>query len=312
MSMMRFFVLLAIAPLLVGQEVVRSIDVPVNSFNSVLIEADSGNLVLKSSGVTRVRGELRYSSSIGTPQNSAPLTEIKDSTLIVRASQVGTPGNPIQLALETPKGCAVSIVGPALAVKAEGLESPLKIQTLSGNVEIVDPIGATTVDTNAGNIVVTLSDQPKADLRFQSDSGLIKLSIDDGLSLNAHLSSGSVISWGAGVEPSSGSFERVLGHGGPLLFASSRANKISADLLPSHLSSASPVVFRAEAHWVYMNVIVRDQMEQTIPSLHRESFHVMDNGVPIDLGHFESTTQPFHLLLLFDVSGSIKPHVSLI
>jgi VWFA-related protein len=282
----------------------------------ILIEADSGHLELKASNLPKLRGEVRFSLPSGAKrQDFAALTAVEGSTLVIRSARLGASSIPVQLALDVPTGVSVSVIGHALSVRAEGFESPLKIRTLSGNVEILDPIGPVNVDADTGNIIVTLRVQPKGDMYFHTDSGLIKCTLDEGVSLKTILRSEAMLSWGAGVETFQGSLERVLGSGGPLMYASSSTNKVSVALTPSILPSSSAIsgpVFRVNANWVYMNVIVKDQMEQTIPNLRRESFNVFDNGLPVDLRHFESTTEPFHVLLLFDVSGSIKPHATLI
>ena len=316
MTILRLTVLLLLVPSLRAQDIVQLVDLPTTNYQRILIEAESGNVLIKASDVPRLRGEVRYSLPAGTKQQeSGALTSVEGSTLVIRGLRNGASSVSTQFAFEVPKGISVSVIGHALSVRAEQFESPLNVGTLSGNVEILDSIGPTTVDADSGNITVTLRVQPKGDLYFQTDSGLIRCALDEGLSLRALLRSGSLLSWGTGVETAQGSLERTLGSGGPLMYAASRVNKVAVDLTPTKLSSAdakSGVVIHVNANWVYMNVIVRDQTEQTIPNLRRESFNVLDNGVPVDLRHFESTTEPFHLLLLFDVSASVKPHIALI
>ncbi|MGO8788032.1 MAG: VWA domain-containing protein [Terriglobia bacterium] len=313
MKILRFAVLFALAASLRAQDIERTVDLPSAKYQNILIEADSGSVALRASNAPQLRGELRYSPPVGMqPEEIALLATVEGSTLIIRGPRTGASGIPIHLTLNVPRGISVSVMGHALSVKAEGFESPLMIRVLSGKVEILDSTGPTSVSTDSGDIALTLRVQPKGDLYLHTDAGTIKCALDSGLSLRALLRSGSLLSWGAGVETLRGSLDRTLGSGGPLLYASSGANKVAVDLMPSELASAGMAVFRAEANWVYMNVIVRDQLEQTIPELRRESFNIFDNGVPVDVGHFESTTEPFQLLLLFDVSGSIKPHVTII
>lgn len=316
MMTLTFAALFLLAPPLIAQDIVQPVDISMKNLQSILIEADSGNLLLRESDSPRLRGEIHYSRSQGIHQGDfAEFTTIEGSTLVINTFRSGAVNVPIQLQLDVPRGISVTVDGHSLSAKAEGFESPLSIRSASGNVEIVNPIGPTAVNVGSGNITATLNAQPKEDLYFHTDSGLIRCSLDDGLSLKSMLRSGSQISWGTGVETFQGSLERSLGSGGPLMFASSRLNKVFVDLTPSVLTRAgttSGVVLHVNADWVYMNVVVRDQTEQTITNLRRESFEVLDNGTPVDLRHFESTTEPFHLLLLFDVSASIKPHVALI
>jgi VWFA-related protein len=311
-----FAALLLLASPLFAQEIVQPVDISLSNLQSIHIEADSGNILLRLSDSHHLKGSVHYLLAQGVrPSSFAELTTIEGSTLVINLLRIGAAIGPTQVQLEVPKGISVTLDGNSLSAKAEGFESPLDIRSSSGNVEIVNPIGPTSVDLSSGNITATLNAQPKDDLYFRTDSGLIRCSLDDGVSLRSMLRSGSQISWGTGVETFQGSLERSLGSGGPLMFASSRLNKVLVDLTPSVLpvsNAQTGVVLHLNADWVYMNAVVRDQTEQSITNLRRESFDVFDNGVPVELRHFESTTEPFHLLLLFDVSASIKPHLALI
>jgi VWFA-related protein len=308
--------LFLLATPLIAQDIVQPVDMSMKDLQAILIEADSGSLLLTVSDSPRLRGEVHYSFGQNMHQGDfAKLTSIEGSTLVINTSRPGAGDAPTQLKLEVPKGISVTVDGHSLSARAEGFVSPLNIRSVSGNAEIVNPIGPTAVYVISGNITATLNAQPREDLYLHADSGLIRCSLDDGLSLKSLLRSGSQISWGAGVETFQGSLERSLGSGGPLLFASSRLNQVRVDLTPSKLPSTnaqSMVVLHLNADWVYMNTVVRDQTDQTITNLRRESFDVFDNGLPVELRHFESTSEPFHLLLLFDVSASIKPHLALI
>src|ERR1039458_9974812 len=309
---LRALVLIAFATNIWAQDTVRALVFPSVNYHDVVVEMDEGLLVLKTSDAPQLSGELQYSRNPAAKSDDPSVAVgVSGSSLVIRP-RAGASGTPISLVLIVPKTNPIAVAGLSLAVTAQGLTSGLNVRTSSGDVAVMDPIGPTTIETSSGKINLTLRTQPQGDLYVQTDSGTIHCTLDDGLSVKAVLRSGSVLSWGAGVETLKGSLERTLGHGGPLLYASSRGNNVSVQLTPSELSTAGSAVFLSQSNWVYMNVIVRDQMEQNIPDLRRERFNVFDNGIPVNLGHFESTTEPFHLLLLFDVSGSIKRNAALI
>jgi VWFA-related protein len=275
---------------------------------------DEGNIVLKDSDGPRVSGDFR--PRLPNREKSDGLSvpaEIVGTTLVIRPPRGHTPGESFDLTLNVPKANPVSVVGLGLAVFIQGLASGVNVKTSTGDVEVTDSIAPTTIETSSGKIKLTLRTQPQGDLLFQTDSGTINCTIDDGLSLRAMVRSGSMLSWGTGAEAVRGSLERTLGRGGPLFYASSRANDVTVKLTPSAVALGDSPLFRSESNWVYMNVIVRDyELEQNIPDLRRERFKVFDNSTPVNLGYFESTTEPFHLLLLFDVSGSIERNAKLI
>jgi Ca-activated chloride channel family protein len=57
---------------------------------------------------------------------------------------------------------------------------------------------------------------------------------------------------------------------------------------------------------VNLNVKVMDQYGKTVPSLNKENFEILEDGVKQDITHFEPVTAPVSLILLLDLSGSIK------
>ena len=285
------------------------------TIRGVLIEMDSGNVLAKAPTEPPQHNGIRYTLlDGGRPLDLAAFAKTEGSTLVIRVPQ-GLSTAPIQMFVDVPKSLSLTIIGHSLSVKAEAFESPLTIRTFSGEIDVFNAVGPTSLESDSGAINVALRAQPKADFHLQTDSGVVTCTIDDGLSLKASIRSGKRISWGTGTETTSGGLDRSLGKGGPLIYASSRMNNVRVDLLASELASTGAdagVTFRSDTSWVYMNVAVKNQNNQSVPDLKQESFIVTDNGEPVELGHFEKTTEPFHLLLLFDTSASIKPHLGLI
>ncbi|MCL4795128.1 MAG: VWA domain-containing protein [Bryobacteraceae bacterium] len=87
-------------------------------------------------------------------------------------------------------------------------------------------------------------------------------------------------------------------------------------LLPAVLLMALPLpaqetpqVFRAEVSLVRVDAGLQGLPPAT-PPLTAGDFLVFDNGRPQSLRHFAHTEEPLDLILLFDVSGSMKPGVA--
>lgn len=67
-----------------------------------------------------------------------------------------------------------------------------------------------------------------------------------------------------------------------------------------------PDAIRLRARLVNLNVKVMDQFGKTVPDLSKENFEVIEDGVRQEISHFEPVTAPVSLILLIDLSGSIK------
>jgi VWFA-related protein len=70
-------------------------------------------------------------------------------------------------------------------------------------------------------------------------------------------------------------------------------------------------VFRAGADTVPVFVTATDRTGRLVTDLARDEFVVSDDGVPQPLIVFDSATQPIRLIVLLDVSGSMKFNLSL-
>ena len=70
-----------------------------------------------------------------------------------------------------------------------------------------------------------------------------------------------------------------------------------------------PDAIRLRTRLVNLNVKVLDQYGKTVPNLNKENFEVLEDGVHQDITHFEPVTAPVSLILLLDLSGSIKSKI---
>jgi VWFA-related protein len=69
---------------------------------------------------------------------------------------------------------------------------------------------------------------------------------------------------------------------------------------------------KLETHLVNLNVSVTDRVGKAIPGLKQEDFSVHEDGVPQRISFFSPEQSPFNLVLLLDLSGSMREESDLI
>ena len=70
---------------------------------------------------------------------------------------------------------------------------------------------------------------------------------------------------------------------------------------------------KLDVDWIYLNVSVRERTtNRSVPNLQKTDFQLYEDGSPQEIGKFLETEEPFHLLLLIDVSGSTQEYLGLI
>ncbi len=63
---------------------------------------------------------------------------------------------------------------------------------------------------------------------------------------------------------------------------------------------------------VNLNVVVTNRSGVALPNLKKEDFEIYENGQPQSIGFFQPTNAPFNLVLLLDLSGSIKDKLDVV
>lgn len=81
---------------------------------------------------------------------------------------------------------------------------------------------------------------------------------------------------------------------------------------PSEQSDDGDNVLRIETKLVTLNASATKATGQPLPDLSKDDFLLFEDGVQQDIVHFQSTRTPFNLVLLIDLSGSVKEKMKLI
>jgi VWFA-related protein len=66
----------------------------------------------------------------------------------------------------------------------------------------------------------------------------------------------------------------------------------------------TPFALKVNVAQIPLDVTVHDSGDNPVSTLTRDDFLVFENDVPQDIQYFEATAAPYHVLLLFDISGS--------
>ncbi len=74
-------------------------------------------------------------------------------------------------------------------------------------------------------------------------------------------------------------------------------------------SAQEPAVFRARISLVHVDAEVVAQDGRILTGLSRNDFRVLDEGKEQSIADFSAEEQPLDLILLFDISGSMRPNV---
>lgn len=69
-----------------------------------------------------------------------------------------------------------------------------------------------------------------------------------------------------------------------------------------------PLVFRADLSLVHIDAEVANAAGP-LAGLHKEDFWITDNGEPQQILYFSQDLEPLDLILLFDISGSMRPNI---
>jgi VWFA-related protein len=101
------------------------------------------------------------------------------------------------------------------------------------------------------------------------------------------------------------SMSRALNRSNPQLLR----NRSERPVPPTESEEGS---LKLETHLVNLNVSATDNAGKAIPNLKPEDFSIYEDGVKQQIAFFSSEKSPFNLVLLIDLSGSMKDEIELI
>jgi VWFA-related protein len=81
---------------------------------------------------------------------------------------------------------------------------------------------------------------------------------------------------------------------------------------PRDTEAAETGAIKLNSSVVNLNVVVTDRSGKAMPNLRKEDFQVMEDGADQAIEFFSSSTAPFNMVLLLDLSGSIQDKLDVV
>ena len=266
----------------------------------------------------------------GEAIRSPAIIESSERLLSVRVPR-GTSKAHVNLELRIPARTHAAILTGNGSVEVRGLPSALLIQTVSGEIRVDVPNSANATlvaESRTGNVsssvpgaAASQSQRPQLRARLGKGSGAIRLFSQAGnIVLGAQTQAADApartqtiaperretLSAPAATPPVDrpqliGAGEQKPGAGTPAR-PSSTPEEVSED-----------DVIRVDTELVSVNVSVVDRgTNRGVNNLSKRDFRLYEDNVTQELLHFESSSAPFNLVLLIDLSGSTAKVVELI
>jgi VWFA-related protein len=246
-------------------------------------------------------------------KRSSVSIENKERGFLVRViRRAGETNAPINLTIKIPESAHVEIVTGAAGISMRGMPSSATIKSVSGDVK-VDFLGAADVDLVA-----------------KSSSGSVKSEIPQLLSANGHVLQAR-LGTGAkalGIDTATGNITLSLTDRFDLNGLAAQEDSKVTDSLSTNgqkpaAGTPAPVldtqeigegdVIRVDSQLVTLNLSVVDRnTNRGLLGLTKSDFSLFENGTEQQILQFDSSSAPFDLLLVIDLSGSTREVVKLI
>jgi VWFA-related protein len=255
---------------------------------------------------------------IASPNHSSVIIEHRNEGFVIRVvrqpSLAVVPAAsfvPIDLTIKIPESAHVQIVGGNGRIAMRGMPS------------------SATVRSVAGDVKVEFLESANADIALRSARGLIKSEIPQFLSENGHVLQARL---GVGVQTlrintETGNITLSLtsySHGSLMSeTAGTKPDPLSPEATTSAAGTPAPAldaqevsegdIIRVDSQLVALNLSVIDRnTNRGLVGLAKSDFRLFENGAEQQILQFDSSSAPFDLLLLIDLSGSTRDVVKLI
>jgi VWFA-related protein len=249
----------------------------------------------------------------GPAKGSSVVIEKKTLGFVVRVvRRLGQPAAPISLTIKIPDSAKADIVTGSGRISMRGIPS------------------SATLKTVGGNIGVEFLDSADADMSARSTTGSVKSELPQFLSENGHVLQARLGSGAHTLKINSETGNITLSQSSD--FESRRAADAPARRLPGLLTPETPTkaagtpapaldsqeigegdVIRVDSQLVTLNMSVVDRnTNRGLLGLNKSDFRLFENGAEQQILQFDSSSAPFDLFLLIDLSGSTREVVKLI
>lgn len=265
----------------------------------------------------------------GEAVRSPAVIESSDKLLSVRVSRGTANSARVNLELRIPARARAAIVAGNGSVEVKGLPSALLIQTVSGEIRVDVPSSANatlvaesrtgSVSSSVANAAASQNQRPQLRARFGNGGS------------NARLFSqaGNIVLAPQRVSEIASRMETIPARSETLSSAKPAAPPEKPELISAGQQrpgagtparpSATPEevseddVIRVDTELVTVNVSVVDRgTSRGVNNLIKDNFHLYEDNARQNILHFESSSAPFNLVLLIDLSGSTAKVVELI
>ena len=280
-------------------------------FAAIEIENANGRTEIETWNSNRVRvSASRTTMGDGRPIGDQIHFQVSDTDLKIQVREDRNE-RPINLLVLVPREVRLAVSGDSETIAIRGLTNALSVQTESGNISLSLPKSANT------------------DLSLRSLNGTINSQLDVHAfgPVNSHSLDGRIGRGGAPIiiRSTRGSVSLIADEAGRIARADAGMANDAPPLMNASLSAAPkpptlidpndpPVadVIKIDSRLVNLNVRVTDSAGKLIPNLSQADFQIFEDNIEQQVVRFEPVTSPVSVVLLLDASGSTKEHWKII
>ncbi len=302
-------------------------------FAAIEIENANGRTDVETWNSNRIRVTAsRNPNADGRPIEDRVRFQVSDTDLKIQVREDRKEG-PINLLVFVPRQVSLAVRGDSEKIAIRGITNALSVQTESGDISLSLPNSADT-DLSLRSLEGTISSQLDMRVFGPVDSHSLDGKTGRGgtpVIIRSTRGSVSLIADEAGrIARADAKMANDVGRMDPppLMKASSfssqdegaarsdSANKSSAGpKSPALIDPNDPPVadiIKIDSRLVNLNVKVTDGAGKLIPNLSQADFQIFENNVEQQVVRFEPVTSPVSVVLLLDASGSTKEHWKII
>ena len=296
---------------------------PSNSFEGVQIELpSSGRIRIENQfgGVAAEMWKEKYVSVSATIEGNRSFARspvVVDNTnqlLVIRITRRPTdPVAAVRVTIKVPEGARLEIITGKGTASLRGTPSSASLRSISGEVE-VEFLGSPDADIIAKSMTgIVKSELPE----LLSNSGhVLQARVGNGAqTLRINTQSGNISLFATLNPPVSETTNRKTIKRDPL--EETAVVPIKAAGTPAPAQDTQEIsegdIIRVDSQLVTLNMSVIDKStNRGLVGLNKSDFRLFENGAEQEILQFESSSAPFDLLLLIDLSGSTRDKVKLI